>query len=83
MPLWQGFRGVDGNFGGSGLQPDHVFLRTRRYSAGTLSLAALYSATNSAFASGRQFVQASMILRQPAVFSGIYVAIGGNSDVGR
>ncbi|EJX7507605.1 conjugal transfer protein TraD [Escherichia coli] len=21
MPLWQGFRGVDGNFGGSGLQP--------------------------------------------------------------
>ena len=61
----------------------HVFLRTRLYSAGTLSLAALYSATNSAFASGRQFVQASMILRQPAVFSGIYVAIGGNSDVGR
>lgn len=21
MPLWQGVRGVDGNFGGSGLQP--------------------------------------------------------------
>ncbi len=24
MPLWQGFRGVDGNFGGSGLQPESV-----------------------------------------------------------
>ncbi len=29
MPLWQGVRGVDGNFGGSGLQPlmaDRVYV---------------------------------------------------------
>lgn len=24
MPLWQGVRGVDGNFGGSGLQPQYL-----------------------------------------------------------